>query len=461
MEPDTSRENQPSLIVRIWRSIRREPLWPEDDRGRMRLAMNDLILHLHPPRVPAKATRFTYTFGLGGMAALLLMILVSTGLLLMFAYTPSPDEAYGSIVDLETEIYFGQLIRNLHHWSGNLLLIVAFLHMLRVFYTAAFVPPREFNWQLGLALLGLIAFANFTGYLLPWDQLSYWAVTVAASLIGHIPLVGESIRRLLIGSEEVSGTTLSTFFALHVIVIPLLMLFIFSFHIWRVRKDKFTVPRDLNESEESRTKMVTTIPHLVSIEMVFALIVIAGLLTWATWVDAPLQGAANPNDPPNPSKAAWYFIGVQELLLHFHPTFGVVVIPGLTILALISLPYLRDDMDATGIWFRSRQGRWLTALSFVGGIIGTAGLVLIRENWLNLPETFPDFPTWISNGVIPLGAIMLMVYGYARLLRWRGVTRSETRQALVTLLIASIITLTIIGVFFRGEDMALMWPSEV
>ncbi len=462
MPPEnTPSPEPPSTLRRVWRSIRREPLWPEDERGRVRLAASDLILHLHPPRVPARSLRLTYTFGLGGMAILLLVVQVLTGVLLMFAYTPSPEAAYNSLVALQTEVYFGQLIRNLHHWSANLLLIVVFLHLLRVFYTAAFRHPRQFNWQLGLALLGLAVVANFTGYLLPWDQLSYWAVTVGTSLISYIPLVGEPIKRLLLGGPEVNATTLSNFYALHVMLIPLGFLVTGAFHIWRVRKDKFTIPRRIGEEPTPRRlEMVTTIPHLVAKELIVALVVLALLLTWSTFVDAPLLDAADPNQPPNPTRAAWYFLGIQELLLHFHPTFGAFLIPAITIGALIALPYLRDDADTTGIWFRSWRGRWLAVLSLVLGAGATAALVILAERGLTPQAALPFLPAWLGNGLIPLGVAMLAVYGYARAVRRLGANPGETRLAIFTLLLAVFLTLTAIGLFFRGPDMALVLPWE-
>ncbi|MGD8622133.1 MAG: cytochrome b N-terminal domain-containing protein, partial [Anaerolineales bacterium] len=159
------------VLTRIYRSIQRDPLPPEDDRGRMRLVMNNLILHIHPSRVSRSTLKFNYTFGLGGLLLLLFVILAITGVLLLFAYTPSPDRAYQSMIALQTEVHFGNFIRNLHHWSGNLMVVVGVLHLLRVFFTLGFAPPREFNWVMGIALLLLIIAANFTGYLLPWDQL--------------------------------------------------------------------------------------------------------------------------------------------------------------------------------------------------------------------------------------------------------------------------------------------------
>jgi quinol-cytochrome oxidoreductase complex cytochrome b subunit len=449
-------EKKLPIGARIYRSIHRDPLPPEDDRGRMRLVMNNLILHIHPARVSKSALKFNYTFGLGGLLLLLFSILAVTGVLLLFAYTPSPDEAYQSMETLQTEVYFGNLIRNLHHWSGNLMVIVAVLHLLRVFYTMAFSSPREFNWVMGIGLLLLIVGANFTGYLLPWDQLAYWAVTVGTSLLGYLPIIGEPLTRLLLGGPEVGAATLTNFYGLHIAVIPLAIFALVSFHIWRVRKDTITVPRA--PETDVKDEKVTTIPHLVSIELVFALVWIAILIAWSAFVNAPLEVAANPNHSPNPAKAAWYFMGFQELLLHFHPVFGAIVIPGLGLLGLVLIAYVDKDMESTGVWFRSRAGRWIAAASFVLGVVGTVFFVLLDEVWLDLPGWLPFLPTSISNGWVPMAALLLIAIGFVDGLKALGAKACEARQGLFTMLLAAFITLTVIGIYFRGEGMALILP---
>ncbi|MBE9474739.1 MAG: cytochrome bc complex cytochrome b subunit [Chloroflexi bacterium] len=447
---------KPALLTRIQQSIQRGPIAPLDDRSRMKMVMNSLILHIHPSKVSKPALKFTYTFGLGGLLILLGSILAVTGILLLFVYTPSPDAAYDSMIALQTEINFGNLIRNLHHWSGNLMVVVGVLHLLRVFYTAGFTRPREFNWVMGITLLLLIIAANFTGYLLPWDQLAYWAVTVGTSLFDYIPIIGEPLTRLLLGGPEVGTATLTNFYGLHIAVIPLAIFAIVSFHIWRVRKDTITVPREINQ-ERDKGK-VTTLPHLVSIEFVFALVWLALLITWAAFVNAPLEEAANPAHSPNPAKAAWYFMGFQELLLHFHPVFGAIIIPGLGLMVLILVPYLDQDMETTGIWFRSVLGRILAGLSFFLGVAGTFGFVWLNEYYLDFPGWLPSLPSSISNGWVPLAVILLILIGYYELLKAFGIKTCEARQAIFTLLLASFATLTFVGIFLRGEGMALILP---
>lgn len=446
------------VLKRIFQSIQRDPLPPEDDRGRMRVVMNNLILHIHPAKVAKPALKFNYTFGLGGLLILLFAILAITGVLLLFAYTPSPDEAYNSMIALQTEVAFGNLIRNLHHWSGNLMVVVGVLHLLRVFFTGGFASPREFNWVMGVVLLLLIVGANFTGYLLPWDQLAYWAITVGTSLIGYIPLLGDPLTQLLLGGPEVGAATLTNFYGLHIAVIPLAIFALVSFHIWRVRKDTLTLPRKVDEEPTKKVEKVTVIPHLVSIELVFAVVMLALIFVWSAFVNAPLEEAANPAHSPNPAKAAWYFMGFQELLLHFHPVFGAIIIPGFGLTAMIILPYLDRDMASDGIWFRSRRGRWLAAFSVIMGFMGTVLLVLLDEYWLDLPGMLPFLPSSISNGWVPMAALLLIVIGYLELVKLLGANKCEARQALFTLLFVSFVTLTFIGIFFRGEGMALVIP---
>ena len=454
------------LFTQIRRSIWREP-WPTDRKGRIRLVLNDLLLHLHPVTVPKRSLKVTYSFGLGGLSILLVVVLAITGVLLMFTYIPTPDQAYSSMESLQTEVWLGQYIRNLHHWSGNLLLILATLHMLRVFYTAAFHAPRQFNWVLGLLLLAWVALSNFTGYLLPWDQLSYWAVTIGAGLIDYLPFIGRDLNQIVLGGSEVGAATLKNFFALHVAVLPVLMIVTLSYHVWRVRKDGFSIPRRVDEPplDPRKLETLTTVPHLTVLEMTGGLIVRALLLGFGLWRDAPLLEAADPNRPPNPSKAAWYFIGFQELLLHFHPTYVAFFIPALAVAGLLLLPYLDSnparDPDVTGIWFRSHRGRWLALTGALVGGAATITLVVVDEFWLNLPQLLDAWPTSVSNGLIPLGLTLAALGGMWRLFRSRGATISECNMMLFTLLVVAYLALTVIGTYFRGENWALMWPWEV
>jgi quinol-cytochrome oxidoreductase complex cytochrome b subunit len=304
-----------------------------------------LLLHLHPRRVKESTLRFSLTFGLGGMAALLVVIQVVTGLLLKFHYEPSPENAYNSILNLQDSLMFGRLLRNIHHWSAIALLWIVFLHMLRVIFTGAYGKPRHVTWILGLALLILAVLANFTGYLLPWDQLSYWAVTVSTSLLSYVPLAGEALRQTLLGGKEVGQPTLTNFFNLHTGVIPLMIILLMGYHFWKIRRAGGVIVAE----KDSDSNIVDTRPHLVYREFVVAIVLLAAVFLLGSLIDAPLRERANPFFSPNPAKAPWYFMGLQELLIHFHPFFAVVVLPLTVLTAALWLPFIkRGDASASG-----------------------------------------------------------------------------------------------------------------
>ncbi len=394
---------------------------------------------------------------------MLMTVLLATGVMLMFTYTPSPSQAYNDILNLQTNVWFGQLARNLHHWSGNAMIVVAFLHMLRVFFTGGFRQPRQFNWILGIVLLLLTVGANFTGYLLPWDQLAYWAITVGTGLIEYMPFVGKWVQTVILGGPEVSAATLLNFYGLHIALIPIGLLAIMSFHFWRVRKDGgVVIPRAPDEEVEKKVKRVVTIPYLVTRELVVALVLMAALLVFSMVVNAPLEELANPDKSPNPAKAPWYFMGIQELLLHFHPLIAALVIPAAALAALVALPYLDADLDSVGVWFRSHKGRRMGLAATGIGLVVTPLLVVADEYILDFAGWLPSLPTLISNGIVPLAIVLLLLFGFYDGMKKRfAATNCETIQATFILLLVSFITLTIIGIWFRGPGMALMWPWDV
>ncbi|NOY99198.1 MAG: cytochrome bc complex cytochrome b subunit [Chloroflexi bacterium] len=442
----------------------RARLWPNglprDDRGRMRLVVNNLILHIHPAKVSMRAMRWTYTWGLGGLAAMLLVLLGSTGILLEINYTPSAPQAYLNILELRSNVWFGELIRNVHHWSANLLVVVTVLHLLRVFFTGAYRPPRETNWLIGVGMLLLVLGGNFTGYLLPWDQLAFWAITVGTSVLTYVPLIGDALGRLLLGGPEVSGATLLNFYSLHISFIPLAIFGLMSFHFWRIRKDGgLTNPRGVDETEKVKLERVTTIPHLVRRELVYALVWLAAILVWAMLVPAPLEGIANPDLSPNPAKAPWYFLGLQELLLHFHPLVGAIIIPAAFFIGLALLPFYDVAAENVGVYFRSHRGRSLTVLATGLSLVSTPLWVALDEFVLHWADWLPAWPSLVSNGLVPLAVVAL---GLILMDEWVKdsfkATVEERVLFLFTFLFVAIFILTIIGIFFRGPGMSLYWP---
>ena len=236
----TDMENQPA---KTWKE-RLFYTTKSDDVSRMRQVVNNAILHLHPVNVPAKALRFTYTWGLGGISVFLALMLGITGILLMFRYDASIERAYLSIQELEATVVFGSLIRGIHHWSANLLVITSFLHLLRVFFTGGYKKGRAMNWYVGVALMLIVLAFNFTGYLLPWDQLAYWASTVGTSLLEYIPLIGGELSKFIMGGDVLGQGTLRNFYAIHVAGLPILMAAAVSYHFWKIRKNGGISHRD-------------------------------------------------------------------------------------------------------------------------------------------------------------------------------------------------------------------------
>ncbi len=220
----------------VWRSLFRQP-YPSTSRTRALAVMNNVFLHLHPVRVKRHAVRYTYTFCLGGISFFLFLALTVTGLYLMFFYVPSISRAYQDILVIEASVAFGTLVRNMHRWAAHLMVLTVFLHMVRVFYHGAYKPPREFNWVVGVVLLLMTLLLSFTGYLLPWDQIAFWAITVGTQMALYAPLLGQESSFFLLGGIQVGQETLLRFYVLHVIALPLLAAIFMIVHFWRIRKD--------------------------------------------------------------------------------------------------------------------------------------------------------------------------------------------------------------------------------
>jgi len=220
----------------IWSSIFRTG-YPNTPRNQMLAVATSVFLHLHPTRVHKTHVKITHTYCLGGLSFFMFLGLTVTGVMLMFYYVPSVDRAYSDVAALNTNVRFGMLIRNLHRWMAHAMVITVLLHMMRVFYMGAYKPPREFNWVVGVILLVLTLLLSFTGYLLPWDQLALWAITVGTNIAGSAPVLGGQTRFVLIGGFEVGPNALIRFYTLHVIGLPLLAAIFMSVHFWRIRRD--------------------------------------------------------------------------------------------------------------------------------------------------------------------------------------------------------------------------------
>jgi quinol-cytochrome oxidoreductase complex cytochrome b subunit len=211
--------------------------YTDSPRNRSYVIMNSVLYHLHPVKVKRHAVKVSYTLCLGGLSFFLFILLTITGIFLMFFYRPTAAQAWNDIYALQTSVTFGLLVRNMHRWGAHLMVLTVFLHMARVFYHGAYKPHREFNWVIGVILLTLTLLLSFTGYLLPWDQLALWAVTVGTNMMGYTPVFGDQVRFVLLGGREIGTDTLLRWYVLHVLFVPFVTVIFLAIHFWRVRKD--------------------------------------------------------------------------------------------------------------------------------------------------------------------------------------------------------------------------------
>jgi cytochrome b6 len=220
----------------VWRSVFRSgPGF--SNLHRAMVVQQNVFLHLFSVKARKRALGFSVTWYLGALSFATFAILVITGVLLMLYYHPSVPQAYADMKDLQFAVSSGVFLRNLHRWSAHAMVFLVFAHMFKVFYRGAYRPPREFNWVIGVFLLLITLLLSYTGYLLPWDQLAYWAVTVGSNIASAVPLVGSKMRFLLLGGHQVNANALLRFYVLHCVILPMALIFLVAIHFWRIRKD--------------------------------------------------------------------------------------------------------------------------------------------------------------------------------------------------------------------------------
>jgi quinol-cytochrome oxidoreductase complex cytochrome b subunit len=429
-----------------------QPLWsfrPRSDREAGDAVVSNFLLHWFPAKVFKPSLDWTYSYWLGTISAALFLVLVVSGLPLLFLYVPSVERAYASVKDIEWVVTFGSWIRSVHRLSAHLMVAAVFLHVVRVFLTGAYKngagrgQRREWNWVIGVAMLVLTLFLSFTGYLLPWDQLAYWAVTVGTNIAASIPWIGAEVRELLIGGRTIDQPTLIRFYALHVIFLPAALGALFAYHMWRVRKDgglaradhvatlrekaaeepvrtktytllgvaRGTAPTIRTASVEARDLTVNAVPDLLRRAAVAVLGTFAAISVLASLVRSPLEEPANPHVTPNPAKAPWYFLWLQEIVTDTTFTvFGVtvngaflggVILPGLLIGLLTAWPWLdRSTRGAAGVWLpkeRRTQNAVFLVLVLVVVVLTIVGTFMRGPSWqFYWPwQAWPELPTRI------------------------------------------------------------------
>ncbi len=445
--------------------------------------------------------------GLGLVALSCYGIVIVTGLLLMFYYKPSTALAYDSIKDIHYVVPTGRIIRNVHRWAAHLMVLSVILHMARVFFTASYKKTRQFNWVVGILLLIVTFGLSFTGYLLPWDQLAYWAITIGANIAQSPREITDALnltqyvdpggltKIILLGSSSVGEDALVRFNLLHVILLPLVLTVLLGVHFWRIRKDgglsrpeeeepppeqgerDGTTPVFTQAPEKTYGIMafvrgsspavdrgpedtVPTWPRLFYAELAVFMATLLVLLAWSLLMDAPLAELANPLVPENPAKAPWYFLGVQELV-SFSAFMGGVGIPTIVILGLLLIPYLDTEDSGTGRWLGGRGEKKVALWSLVYGLASVflVEIIAIRFGWLR--EWIPGLPQLIVTFINP-GTVLTALYALWSLgvVHKTGSTRLGA-VGLFTCFLAGFLVLTVIGVHFRGPNWDFYWSPSM
>ena len=399
---------------------------PATPREASEAIVRNFLLHAFPVRATRRALAWITTGWLGTATLALFLVECVTGGFLLFVYVPSIESAYASILDIEHVVRFGSWLRGTHRAAAHLMVVAVSLHAARVFLTGAYKregspgATRPLNWLVGIALLVTTLGLSFTGYLLPWDQLAFWAVTVGTRIAASVPIVGEGLRHLLLGGHAVGPATLTRFYALHCFVLPAITVALTAYHLWRIRKDGGLAASDrvadaaaaraevrppspgrsytlLGTTRGENVGTISAAP-LIAAESVMAIpnlvrrVAVAGLAALAVASllglssAAPLEPPADPTRTPNPAKAPWYFLWLQELVsdLTFRigsvsidgALLGGVVLPGLLVGLLAAWPWLdRSPREAAGVWFHRTRRRQTTVFLVVLLAIGALTVV--------------------------------------------------------------------------------------
>ncbi len=499
-------------LARLWANLRaaprrlRETMFrsgpPVSDRARSSFIFGNVFLHLHPARVHRWSLRWATTWGLGMIALSAFLVTLVTGVLLMFYYKPYPDVAYESIKNIHFVVPTGRFMRNIHRWAAHVMVIAVLAHMARVFFTAAYRRPREFNWLIGMGLLVTTLGLSFSGYLLPWDQLAYWAITIGANIAQSPREITDALgitasfdpgglqKLLLLGSDEVGEEALIRFYLFHVMLLPLILVALLAVHFWRIRKDGgLARPADaearlgpphpatypvfteapqktyhLAAVVRGRTPAVgngpegtvPAMPHLLYGELALFMLTVGICLVLSVLFDAPLKELANPAVPENPAKAPWYFLGLQELV-SFSAFMGGIGIPTMVLIGLGLIPYLDREEAGTGEWFGGPGGGALVGRAAVFGLTTAVALEALAIHFGWLRQWWPEVPQLLITAFNP-GTVLTAIYAAYSL--WLVRRHNSTRAGalgLFTCFLAGFVVLTVIGTYFRGPNWEFYW----
>ncbi len=436
-------------MIQIFKKSIKSLFWswsPGSDKEATQAIGFNFLLHWFPAKITDQSKSWGYSAWLGTITLVLFVILSITGVVLMFVYVPSIERAYHTIKDVEFVVSYGWFIRRMHRWAAHLMVAFVFLHMIRVFLTGAYKSSkknvnanRPFNWIIGLILLLLTMLLSYTGYLLPWDQLALWAITIGANIALSVPIIGEQAQFLMQGGTIIDQNTLIIWYTLHIAVLPLVTTGLIAWHMWRIRKDgglavveNIPVEDIKEEPEKSKTYSLmgvtqgvrtTVLSHkikdktdlfvpttLIRVTIVF-LFTTAVVMFLSSYFTIPLEEPASLEWTPNPAKAPWYFLWLQELVTITTIRFGGitingglvggVIIPGILVTLAMVWPYIdRSPDSAVGVWFhkvRARQNTIFLIIIIAIASLSFVGSVLRGPNWgIFMPwEAWPLHPSLI------------------------------------------------------------------
>jgi ubiquinol-cytochrome c reductase cytochrome b subunit len=361
--------------------LRGEP--PGRPNPRLKPHSEAFLLHIKPTYYHESVTRFTHTFRLGILSTYLFFIETITGIFLMIWYAPSPDRAYDDMIRLLSNVPFGQFMRDVHRLGAEAMVAIVTLHMVRTYLTASYKPPRQFTWLTGVILLVVTLFLSFSGYLLPWDQLAFWAVTIGTSMAEAVPpaIVGETVNLLARGAPDIGANGLLRFYLLHVFFLPLVLILFFFVHYYKVVHFGISLPAHEEEvgqdtaSKVPADRRVYYLPDVLLDEASF-LIGFTALTIVLTvfFFQAPLESIANPQSTPLHTVAPWYFYWLQGLLKIADKMIAGVILPGVLLVLLAGIPYLDPNPSR-----RAKDRR----VAIISGIV--AGIVMIILSWMGTP----------------------------------------------------------------------------
>lgn len=329
--------------------------------------------HLHPPTIPAPQARWRYTLGAGGISFFLCLILIATGALETFYYLPTVEGAAASVQTIAYLVPFGWLVRNLHYWSAQLLVVASGIHLLRVVFTGAYSSPRRLNYWIGLALFLLILFLDFTGYALRWDLGVHWALVAGTNLLKTIPLIGPTVYAAAVGGSQINEATVARFYGWHLFGLVLLVIFLGGWHLFKVRRDGGVAvpPPDQRRSPERITRF-----ELVRREVLAMLLISIVLILLSVWRPAPIAGPITQVTlSSGDARAPWFFLWVQQLIRLGDPFLLGVLIPTFALVLLAAIPLLAPVKSSElGTWF-PKSGR-LGQVIFAGISLAIVTLTL-------------------------------------------------------------------------------------